>query len=764
MSKAAFVISGAIAAAIISPAMAQDRAVPSSADQSPDPAPVADTGLADIVVTARRRAEPLQSTPLAVSAVSQAQLTQIHASELADIKALVPNLNLERASSNPAGLYVSLRGFGSRSTDPAGEPAVSLNIDGVYVGSNFAQTVNLFDVEAVEVLRGPQGTLFGKNSPAGALSIRTRRPTDQFGGLAQVDYGRFGNLQLRGYVDVPLVADKLTTTMSYFRERSDGYIRNTTLNRDVGGVYTQSIRGGLLAKPTDAVTWYVTAQYDLGKSETSPMRDVATLNREEQRIPTAVYASGSPPLARICNAPSAALCISPPAAPFTTGANFDQVRNDQKSYSVVSDLAIDAGPVGIASVTGYRRGNQISPLDIDGSQFTVLHVVSDSKDRQFSQELRLSSTDGGGLDAGGRLDWLVGAFYYYYEYGQHQAFVSGLPSGGTTTSQTNQEGTTNSFALFAHAGYKLTDRITVSAGIRQTRDRKTHAYRNAAAYAAGTPAVAERNAWNNLSVDATVDWRFAANRMVYFRYAQGYRGGGFNGVPSSAAAAGSFQPETVDSFEVGLKTDWFDRRLRINISAFSNTYNDLQRLLLLSDPASATGFARRTVNAAKATTRGVELELQARPTNALNLRASVGYLDAKYDRYVGNLTGNAADPAVDNRALKFPYTSKWTGEIGGTYEAALGSAGRAILDVGYSYRSSYNLHELNYAFANQPGYGLLSATLTWHDPTDRLSVAVYGQNLTNHHYLVHADTVGGLGVLLVDAMPRNWGISGRVKF
>lgn len=759
---------GAIAILTPSVAFADSGVQSESTAQS---APEADdTGIADIIVTARHRAEPLQSTPLAISAVSPEQMAQSHVTQIQDIKALVPNFNMERAPSNPNALFISLRGFGAISSGPASEPSVSLNIDGIYIGSNFAQTVNLFDVESVEVLRGPQGTLVGKNSPAGAVNIRTRRPKDVLGGMVKVDYGSFDSLQLSGYVDVPVVEGKLATTLSYFRERSDGYVYNTTLKQYVGGLNNQSIRAGFLATPNDSVKWYVTAQYDIGKDGTSTTRNIATLSREEQRIPTAIYAItatnplGLPPVARICSGPSASICTSPAQPVYTTASNQLPNKNDAKTYNVVSDLSVEGGAISLASITGYRRGTQISPLDVDGTEFTVLHAILTTQDKQFSQELRFSSTDGGGLDLDGRLDWQAGLYYFWYSYSQFQAFTNGTSTGGTTSTTDFQKGSTNSMAIFAHAGLKLSDAFTVSGGVRQTWDDKNHAYQTAAVYAAGGPAVQESKSWKNLSVDASAEWHFAPQQMLYFRYATGYRGGGFNSLPSSPSVAGPYNPETVRSYELGLKSDLFDRRLRINVSAFKSLFSDLQRTLLLPDPNSSSGFSRRTYNAAKATTQGVELELQARPVAGLNLHASVGYLDAKYNSYFGNLTGNAADPSTDNSSIPFALTSKWTTRIGGDYEQDLGGAGTVDLNVDFNTRSDYQTSDLGQAFALQKGYGLLSAGLTWHDTSDHFSLSVYGQNLTNRHYYRLANSPAGLGVIVTDGVPRSWGVSAGVKY
>lgn len=743
---------------LTSPALSQvDNQAPS--DIRSDTNEQSSVGLTDIIVTARRRAESAQQTPLAVSAVDAQALERANVSNITDIKALAPNLMIEKNGSNPSAIFAYLRGFGTKTSDPAVEPALSVNIDGIYLGSNFAGVINLFDVEAVEVMRGPQGTLFGKNSPAGAINVRTRRPKSTLGGMIETSYGRFEDFQVRGYVDLPIISDKLLATLSYSRHTSDGHIRNVTLGRNVAGAHMQSLRGALLARPSESVEWYVSAQYDRDRTESSANRSVTTNDPEQLRIPTAIYSTpgGVPRLGTLCTRPaSAAACVSPVAGPYTTRSNQTPVRNRGTTFAITSDLSVEAEAVSFAALTGYRRNKQFNPLDVDGSEYTHTHALTNQTDNQFSQEIRMSSNKGGGLDLDGKLNWLLGAYYYQYEYDREQTF--------NVVSTRQNDGTTKSLALFAHAEYSLTDKLIVSGGVRKTWDKKRHAFVIIGTFPGG-PSYAERQSWDNLSFDATVEYHFTPDQMIFARFAQGYRGGGFLGDPTSPLRTNVYNPETVNSYEAGLKADFFDRRARINLTGFISKYEDLQRQLVVPDPANpAVGFTQQTRNIASATVKGVELEAKARPIPELSLRATGGYLDAGYDSFFANVTGNGADPVTDNAPLRFPYTSKWTVAVGASYEHELSSAGSLELNVDYAWRSSYNLSNLNEPFAQQPGYGLLSSSITWRDAIEGLSLSVYGQNLTNKRYLAFADTSGGIGAIIAEAPPRTWGVSAGFRF
>lgn len=738
-------------------ALAWPAAAQVSGDTAQAEAANANEGLSDIVVTARRRAEPMQQTPIAVSAINPARMSEARVTNIQDLQSLAPSLSLPRDAINPNRVIPFIRGFGNKGADPSQEPAVAITVDGIYLGAQIGTFLNLFDVEAVEVLRGPQGTLLGKNAPAGGISIRTRRPSGDFKGMAQVDYGRFDDIQLRGYVDVPIARDKLSTTFSFFRRQSDGYVHNIVTREDVGALKTQSMRLAFLATPSDTVTWYITGSYDWDKGEDPSSRNISDFT--PLRIPTANYPVVAPPVTVMCtSALSRALCTNgtlPNNRPYTTMASKLPDRNN-RNYSATSDLAVDAGAIGIASVTGYRKFYERGSSDIDGTQLPVFDASFRGNYTQFSQEVRVSG--GEGLNAGGRLNWLVGAYYYFFEYDRRVTAVTlGTPNAS------DQHQATNSYALFAHADYDILENLEISVGARQTWDRKRHDSRSPSFYAGRDQEVNESKSWQNFSMDAGLSYRITSDNMVFFRYAEGYRGGGFNGQPATAALATSFEPETVKSYEIGTKNDFFNHRLRLNLTVYQADYKDLQRVI--SDNVNfAPFFIRVPRNVASARTRGFEFEAQARPMQGLTLRSGIGYVDAKYTDYFANLTGVAANGASDNSNLAFPYISKWTATAGGTYEAELGEIGKLAFALDYAYRSTYNTTDQQYAFATQRGFGLLSGSITWTEARDRFSVSVYGANLTNKRYYEGADAVGGLFNWVNEGAPRTWGVSAQFKF
>lgn len=715
-------------------------------------------GLADIIVTARRRVEPLQATPLAVSALDSRRLEEARVANISDLTSLTPSVTLARNSTNPTSLFPWIRGFGTKSSDPAAEPPISLTIDGIYQPALIGAFINLFDVEAIEVLRGPQGTLLGKNAPAGGISIRTRRPGEDFGAKANLEYGSFRNVHANGWVDVPLVPGALFATVSANYQHSNGYMKNTVTGETLGGIDTQSFRLGLLAKLGDNTTWYVSTQYDMDKGEDAGNRNVSTTAR--LLVPGLNYVVLPGASLTCTNAFSSALCANgtvPNNRRYTTQALPGEDR-DSHAFSISSNLDVDTGPVNLTLVSGYRHFREKAFSDIDGTQLSIIDSRYDGNYRSFTQEFRVASSDGGGLDMDGRLNWLVGSYYFNYDYDRfNRSRTLGNPS------ITYQEGETKSYALFAHAEFDITSQLNLSGGIRQTWDRKTHLSRANRFFQGLDPEFTQRRAWDNVSYDVTLNYQLTPTNMIYVRRATGYRGGGFTGTPATALAVSTANPETVGAWEFGSKNDFFNHRLRINLSVFRNKFQDLQRVITVPVTV-APFFVQRLLNVASGITQGAELEVQARPISGLTLRANLGYLDAKYASFTANVSGNLANGNADLTFLDFPYTSKWTAQFGATYEADLGSNGKLAFVADYNYRSSYNVTDLNYPFARQKGLGLLSGSVTWRDADDRYSVSLFGRNLTDKYYIDGGDAVGGLTTYVSEGPPREWGVSVGFKF
>ncbi|MET0660114.1 MAG: TonB-dependent receptor, partial [Steroidobacteraceae bacterium] len=513
---------------------------------------------------------------------------------------------------------------------------------------------------------------------------------------------------------------------------------------------------GLLFTPNDKFDWYVTADYTIDHSSQVGGRNVT--------FPF----TGDP--AETYTVPGAATytCAlyghcDPSRNPYGTTRANNTDGNDSGFYGVMSDLNYNFGPARLTSVSGYRRMNHRVNEDVDTEAETIFSAINDRiHSTVLSQELRLSSVANAGWDFGGRLDWVVGLYYFNVEFDQDYHFIALdtplVAVGGIPITQL-QNGETTSSAAFAHLIYNLTDQWSISAGGRQTHDKKDHSFRTSS-FPPGAPFEDESESWNNFSYDLGTQFKLNDVQMIYVRYATGYRGGGFVDNPDFPEDATEYDPEKVKYWEVGLKADWFDRRLRTNILAFYGDYTDLQRSS--SIPANnPQGFKQVIDNAADATSKGVELEMTAVPIPQLTLRENVGYLKNKYDTYVADIGFGLQDLSKAD----FQQSPKWTSYTSATYDYTLPGIGtEAHANIAYSWHSKQLVYSVPSPLAYQRKLGLLDASLDFDlDHDARMQLSIWGRNLTDERYQAFSSIIT-VGYLRVDGLPRTYGASLSIKF
>ncbi|MET0987934.1 MAG: TonB-dependent receptor plug domain-containing protein [Steroidobacteraceae bacterium] len=410
--------------------------------------------LEEITVTARKREESAQDVPLALTAISGDTLTDRHIVSVTELPQLAPNLSIHEAFASPSVAVIYLRGFGTSTNDPSVQPPVSINIDNVYQASLAGSVVDTFDLERVEVLRGPQNTLIGKNSPAGAINFYTKRPTGEWGGDVQVDYGRFERREARARLNFPIIDEVLAGRLSAYFDDGGSYIDNVSIpGREHGGKKGHTIRGGLLLTPSENIEWYLSSALVKRRDEIFGYRNVST----DVAYPPLVSPSISCMVVGLCNAfPKR----------FTTGAGVEgQPKVD--TNSVTSNFTWDVGAFNLTSNTGYKYLNQSGVEDVDA---TILPLFDAPKvqtiARDFSQEVRLNSTENGFLTFAGKFDWLLGVYYIRQKYEGHRIFT--VP--GPTELRDFQDGKIESLAGFAHVIYNFTQDWNATFGIRRTKD------------------------------------------------------------------------------------------------------------------------------------------------------------------------------------------------------------------------------------------------------------------------------------------------------
>ncbi|MBH5323457.1 TonB-dependent receptor [Aurantiacibacter sediminis] len=774
-------------------AHAQDD--PAGPDTDETAAPTQEVGVGTIIVTAQRREQDLQETPIAITALGGDDLNTRSVEVLTGIDAFVPNariINGAGRSSSPSAASFFIRGIGQTDFIFSTDPGVGLYVDGVYLARSPGSVLDLGDVDRLEVLRGPQGTLFGKNTIGGAINVVTRQPSFTPEGDFEFSYGSFDTYRASGYVSGPL-SDQVAAKLSATYTNSDGYgdIFNVATGEQVGEAGARDdivVRGALLFEVSDTFSIDVGGDY-------SRLRDTPT--------PVGSQFNPNAPLLQLYNAFVAGPTGFPLDATFPQAERFDSFATNGTneanidSFGVRATITVELGAVELKSITAYRELDSFIFSDADGTPSSFFSTNVSTEQEQFSQEITFS---GEAFDD--RLTWLVGAYYLNetaFEAnvgaaldGLYQAFEA-LPgpiiplgpvmcppapppapqpplfpcAGGagnplnlafdnSTTNVTTYN--TDSYALFAHTTFALTDALSVTAGVRQTWEEKGGVVNSLSFPASGRdilpPNTPFGDTFSSFSPTIALDYQFNDNVLGYVSASRGFKSGGFNARARSAASFNSFGPENVWTYEAGLKLDLADNRLRVNSAVFYNDYTDLQ--LTREIPGS---IDVQVVNAGEVSIKGFEVEIFAQPTPRFSLNAAVGYLDAQYERL---------DPGVPIALdASLPAISDWTVSAGAQHVTPIGADWELLVRGDVAYRSDYFNDIGNSPNIDQDGYALVSARIMLSQADSGLSFSVYGTNLTDETVLVGGlDALDALGVAVTQLgqRPREIGVSFGYSF
>ena len=646
----------------------------------------------EIIVTARRREESLHAVPGSVSAFSESRLRDLQAADMRQVQYAVPNFHFQRSDSSNAAVY--LRGIGQNDSLPFVESGVGVYIDDVYVARSQAAFVELFDIERVEVLRGPQGTLYGRNSPGGAVKLITRQPSDEFEAHAEVGAGSLKARIYNGRVSGPLSGDgRLKGKIAFSGVNRDGHSENAVLGGTDGDTNTLSFRSGLNFEASDNLSFVLRFE---GKFE-RPDRSLTPIRKTPLTLfPDPVGAPFSPvtylPTEEAFGSPYVVEGTANVLADLTThGASFKIKRLFGDGWYV-------------ESVTAYRKLSWDFVLDADSTPHPVLDIPVYEDDDQFSTELRVAYESDSGLS-------FTGGFFYFIDddvvlagfddasasfefFGLFFPIISvGIPSGGYGESDQR----TRSIAAFADVTFPVSDTTSVEIGARYTIDEKEVTRRGefffdpTLSLSLDQPPFLAGIGFPGENLQDTQDWNAVTPRAVlshqpndcltlYGSVSRGFKSGGFPGRAFAGSEFKPFDPETVWTFETGIKGRDPDNRFTYSVAYFYNDYNDLQLNGFGQDPVTGQ-FVSLFTNAASAITRGLEGVVSYRPGHRLSIDASVGYLNAEYEEFETLVNGVLTD--VSTRRL--PNAPEWTGFLGVTYSDQLtpGIAGTVHVDVAY---------------------------------------------------------------------------------
>jgi iron complex outermembrane receptor protein len=711
-------------------------------------------GLEEVVVTAQRREESLQSVPVAVTTLSEAMLERQNIRNIAALDQIVPNIVMNPNTGTSSASKIFLRGVGEDESFFTADTPVGLYVDDVYIARQTGAMFDLFDVERLEVLRGPQGTLYGRNTSAGAVKLVTRKPElGATSARAEVAVGNFDLRSVRLSGNLPL-GDKAAVQLAGLLRERDGYTKNRVTGKDVNDQDVKGARASLLVQPTDG--FRATLVGDLIRERSTP----------GYAIPLQLNSLGDP--------------LADPVPKtgdfYVTNSDIVGPQNDLDQYGLSLTLEFDAtDALKLKSVTSYRALDNQLYLDADGdtlapapSRAGLFHLFQDQQQYQVSQEFQ-----GTGSALGGKLEYVAGVFWFKEHNDQITKSVIGLPalfglpsaSAGRIdlTNAADEVLTTDAYAAFASATYHFSEQLSGTVGLRYTSESKD--YRNqvllpsgavqvvclnrtgaTAVQAAAAPCTPAQTAlgftnftnasafdrsWNDVTPRFVLDYKLTPSALLYASAAKGFKGGTTSGRDTAALRnlnriVGA--PETNWSYEAGLKADWLDNRLRTNVAAFYNKYKGLQFGVTTPDG----GFGR--INAGDAEIKGVELEATAVPVEGLELSASVGVLDGKYTEWTASL-GTCAAQGLSTRQqyldLDLKQAPKWSYRLGGNYSVDMGGAGVLSFGADWSAKAKHYNNLCNSEGIAVQDYQFLNAQVRWENADGNLLVTLAGSNLTD---------------------------------
>ena len=589
------------------------------------------SAIEEVVVTARYREESAQDVPVALTAFTEDMLLKIAAQDLRDVGPASPNVRIQPVVTFQNSAAVNIRGMGGQGIESTEEMRVGISINGVFTSRPIATLTDLFDVEMVEVLRGPQGTTFGKNSLAGGINMTTKRPEGKWGFDGEVTGGNYGREDYRVAVEAPILENVLSARVAGLFQNYDGHFENRVNGDNLGGEGLDVIRGTLLYTPVESFDATFIYTY-LNENSTAP-------GGEADNDPTQIMCVGF------------RWCGEPDTDEFTVGRDaLEFADTDQDGGTVIMNW--DVGIVTLTSVTGWADTDDFIASDFDQSEVPFFPTFRDQTHDQFSSELRAHSNFAEQSGFLHNLDLVVGLYYFEQEHELVQSF----PTLGPSADYAHQE--EDSWAAFSQAIYALNDKTNFTFGVRYTDESKDFERNSGTGFPVNAqnpysrPSIAfmstqVMNVTGNLDSDNTsirtgVDYRFTDAIMAYAMYAQGFKAGEFGARASSNFTVGPTKDETSDSYEMGLKSTWLDDSLRLNVAAFYTTYSDLAFGVFIPSPNNPTGQETSAQSIGEATTYGVEFETLWLPIERLTLSMNLGLLNAEYDDFCADLDGPSA--------------------------------------------------------------------------------------------------------------------------
>lgn len=682
-----------------------------------------ETTLGDIVVTAERRETNLQETPIAVSVVSGLDLETEQISNVLDLSTSLPNVNVNMYGGMT---FIAVRGIGLTSNQPGDDPRIAFYADDVYLARPFSASSSFFDVERVEVLRGPQGTLFGRNATGGAFSVISRRPTDDPSGYLNLTLGNYDLVQVEGAIGGPIV-ETLSGRLAFQTRDRAGYGENIFNGEDVDDDHEYSLRGSLRWAPTDRFEANLIANYHRRDDSAGAFHVFETVT------------------------PGALLTGENFGGETIRGesrdvANDVQVENFTEIFGITGTAELDlTDAISLKTILSYQDSYHNNVYDADGTSAFMSHVTLPDDAEQHSAEVQLH----GDYD---RLNWTIGLFYFNEEeYAENHSILNrglfGGPNQPVAGIWKTATLSTEAWAIYGQGTYDITDRLSLTLGVRYSSEEKldTNDTRQADFATPYDPTAPinplpgfPRNlaaTFDSIDPRVSLQYNFADDVFAYASYTTGFKSGGYN----FGSTQSNYNPEEITAYEVGLRSSWWDSRLRFNATAFRYDYTDIQQQVIQFTPVSSTNI----INAAGAETTGVEVEFAALPTDSLELDATFAWLNAEFTEFV---TGDPARPSLgllDLAGNQLAQSPEYSIHLGAAYTWNL-SGGELTLRgeferIGRTYFTPYNLER-----DSQEPYNWVNAFLTFNSEDSHWSASLWARNLTDVYVRNGVFTQSGL--------------------
>ncbi|WP_162806312.1 TonB-dependent receptor [Sphingosinicella terrae] len=772
LASTSLVVSGAAFAQTASPQAEEATAeAAATADQE---AVASETGtqggLEEIVVTAQRRAENLQDIPLSVATVTADVAQQVGVTSPENVSVLVPSVTMQRQAS---GFAPFIRGVGSTSTFIGNEPSVAIFMDDMYIPTGNAAVFEFNNIEQVEVLKGPQGTLFGRNATGGVIHIRTRRPSYETTVDATIGYGNYDTLTAQLYASTGLSDNVAINISGFYVDQNDGWGRNVTDGRDVYWNESWGIRSRLLWEPSDRTEVLISGGYTTRRSDQGMASRVA---------PGFFGFAGYSPEAL--------------GADFYDGA-YSAERGgqfyDTEFWSLTGRVSHEFDNATLVSITSYSETDTYFEIDLDAAPANILSADVTNWAHTFTQEIQLLSSS----DSDVR--WIIGG-YFMKDTSRFslEAFGLGIPAAFGPGARQLEQAQQDSWSIsgFAQATYEILPRTNLTIGLRYTSDHREETDGGAAIVSAtGAPLVvagpfSSDVTFSNLTGRFAIDYQVTDDFMVYAAFNRGFKSGVYN-LPGYSVATGAplppVEPEELDAYSIGFKSEFWNRRIRLNVEGFYYDFTNIQFQNNVPPPNVGTILS----NAGAATIKGVDIDLSFAPTDRLTISASASIIDGEYDEFPD---GPTFFPLPPNAPIAIPagcgFTAYPTGgpgvpmaqrvcDLSGNntvntapfsstvsllYNLPTINAGEFDFVLSWNHGGGYYTEPDNLSFARQPKYDLVNASIRWTAPSENYDLRLWVNNIFEEEYYAYIQHSGTSGTKYSPAAPRTYGITLGVHF